>query len=134
MSRRASKPARRPGRRRAVRRAPVRAAAATIRFDAPLSSYTAAAGFLESVLLGACSQVDRFVLDRFIRRRPIVPAVGLQDRVRRAIRFYGNPRFISEPETFFRPPTDPTVWERARLPLPGGELVSLEYETDFVPA
>jgi pimeloyl-ACP methyl ester carboxylesterase len=112
----------------------MRTAAARIRFDAPLRSCAAAPGLFESVLLGACSTVDRFVLERFIRRRPVAPVAGLPARVRRAIRFYANPRFVSEPETFFRPPNPPTVWPGTRLPLPGGELVSLDYETDFVPA
>jgi pimeloyl-ACP methyl ester carboxylesterase len=85
-----------------------------------------------ALVLGACSRVDRFVLDHFIRRRPVVPPPGLRDRLERAARFYTDPRFIAEPDAFFTPPR-PLERARARrvLGIPDGEVLSLDYETDF---
>jgi len=88
---------------------------------------------LESLLLGLCARFDRFVLEYFIRRRPTVPPAGLRERLERAEAFYADPRFIERPATYFVRPRDARVERGRRVPLPGGELLELRYETDFVP-
>jgi pimeloyl-ACP methyl ester carboxylesterase len=84
-------------------------------------------------MLGLCSRVDRYVLDRFIRRPPCAPMAGLRERMGRALDFYTTPLLLARPENFFRPPAPIVVRNSKRLPLPGGELVGLDYETKFVP-
>src|SRR5205814_4703209 len=58
----------------------------------------------------------------------------LRERLERAARFYATPRFIAEPDAFFRPPAP---LERARtrqvFGLPDGDVVLLDYESDFEP-
>ena len=84
----------------------------------------------EATLLGACARVDRFMLEHSIRRRPVLPAAGLRERLARAGDFYGDPRLL---DTFFVPPQPLRAAPRRLVPLPGGELVQLDYETDFTP-
>jgi len=86
----------------------------------------------EALLVGACARFDRLVLDHFIRRAPTTPPPGLRARLERAREFYADPRFIAQPDTFFAPPREFRAERPARvLGLPGGELVRLEYKTDF---
>src|SRR5262250_2294670 len=86
----------------------------------------------EALLVGACARFDRFVLNHFIRRAPTTPPPGLGPRLERAREFYADPRFIAEPDTFYAPPHELRAEGAVRVVgLPGGELVRLEYETDF---
>jgi pimeloyl-ACP methyl ester carboxylesterase len=91
---------------------------------------------LETVLLGAGARLDRFVLDRYLRRQAFkAPPDGeaLRDRLVRAQTFYADARFLTDPDAFFRPPS-PLRAQRRRLgTLRGGEILDLEYTTDFVP-
>src|SRR5262249_45307926 len=73
----------------------------------------------------------RFVLEHFIRRRPTVPPPGLRDRLARARRFYTNPRFLEEPETFFATPRPLTAAATRVVPLPDGEVQLVSYESEF---
>ena len=88
---------------------------------------------LEPFLLRACARVDRFMLEHSIRRRPVAPAPGLRECLTRAEAFYGDPRLREAPERFFAPPQPLRAIPRRLVPLPGGELVALDYETDFEP-
>ena len=88
--------------------------------------------FGERLLLDACLRVDRLVLDHSLRRAPTPPPPGLRARLERARAFYGDPRFITDPDAFFVPPRGLRVAPPARiLGLPGGDVVRLDYETDF---
>jgi hypothetical protein len=91
-------------------------------------------GLAESLVLGACARVDRFVLDHFIRRRPCEAPAGLRERLERARRFYADPRFVEDAGTFFETPTPLRAGAPRRvLALPDGELQIVGYETDFRP-
>ncbi len=92
-----------------------------------------APGVLGAWLLEACARVDRFVLDHFIRRGPTTAPTGLRDRLRRASAFYAAPGFIADPDSFFAPPRAFASTARRITALPGGELLDVRYETDFVP-
>ncbi|HLY36440.1 MAG TPA: alpha/beta hydrolase family protein [Candidatus Binatia bacterium] len=90
--------------------------------------------FGERLLLDACTRFDRLVLDHFIRRAPTPPPPGLHARLERARAFYGDPRFIADPDAFFVPPRPiRTATPDRILGLPGGDVVRLDYETDFQP-
>lgn len=93
----------------------------------------ASPSLLEGLLFGGCARFDRFVFDYFIRQPLVPPADGLGDRLARARRFYADSRFLTEPESFFRSPKHPRAEVTWRVPLPGGELDLVSYETDFVP-
>ena len=100
----------------------------------PLAAAIAGSSRFGSLVLDACSRVDRFVLEHFIRRPAVAPPRGLRARLARAAAFYGDERFVAEPETFFAPPGPLRRVDMRRLVwLPGGELVELSYETDFEP-
>lgn len=88
---------------------------------------------VDALLVGACARLDRFVLERFIRRRPPAPLPGLAARLRRAAAFYADDRFVAEPDAFFAPPAALDVRARFLLPLPGGDLRLLRYESAFTP-
>lgn len=93
----------------------------------------ASPSLLEGLLFGGCARFDRFVFDYFIRQPLVPPADGLGDRLARARRFYADSRFLTEPESFFRSPKHPRAEVTWRVPLPGGEIDLVSYETDFVP-
>jgi pimeloyl-ACP methyl ester carboxylesterase len=91
---------------------------------------------LESLLLEAGARVDRFVLNRYLRRqafRAPVDGAGLRDRLARALEFYRDPRFIDDPSTFYAPPAPLRVDARRRSHLRDGELLDLHYTSEFVP-
>jgi hypothetical protein len=84
----------------------------------------------------AAGRLDRFVLERFIRRHVFAPpgdGNALRQRLIRARDFYGNPDFIAHPDRFFAPPASLRAQLRRRHALRGGEVVEVSYETDFVP-
>ena len=89
----------------------------------------------ESFLLGAGARLDRFVLERYLRRQPLaVPAgEGLRERLARAREFYADPRFVDDPGTFFATPAPLRAEERRLRRLVDGELVRLRFESAFVP-
>src|SRR5690242_18896261 len=90
----------------------------------------------EALLLGAGARLDRFVLDRFVRRSGFaVPADGaaLRDRLGRARTFYGDARFADDPAAFFAPPSPLRAHVRRRTRLTDGELLDIAYTTDFAP-
>src|SRR5439155_1449235 len=60
----------------------------------------------ESLLLGAGARLDRFVLDRYLRRQSFTPPAGteLRERLARAREFYADRRFVDDPSTFFARP------------------------------
>ena len=88
--------------------------------------------FGERLLLDACARFDRLVLEHFIKRAPTPPPPGLRARLERARAFYGDPRFIADPDAFFVPPRAlQTATPDRILGLPGGDVVRLEYEADF---
>ena len=93
----------------------------------------ASPSLLEGLLLGGCARFDRFVFDYFIRRPLAPPVDGLGDRLARARRFYADSRFITDPESFFCSPKPARTEVTWQVPLPGGELDLVRYETDFVP-
>lgn len=93
--------------------------------------------FLDTLMLGAGSRLDRFVLAHFLHRHmlPAPPDAGaLRARLVRARTFYADPRFLAEPDAFFVPPAPLRASERRLGRLRDGELVQLTYETDFLPA
>jgi len=91
---------------------------------------------LESIMLGAGARLDRFVLQRYLRRQAFpLPRDGdaLRARLTRARIFYGDPGFIAHPERFFTIP-GPIHADVQRLrALDGGELADVRYRTDFAP-
>lgn len=94
------------------------------------------AGRVETAMLHTAARIDRFVLERYLSRqvfqaRPDV--AQLRSRIDRARAFYADPRFVAEPDTFFLSPRPLRGHERRMRRLPGGELLELTYETDFVP-
>jgi hypothetical protein len=91
---------------------------------------------LEALLLGTGARVDRFVLQHFLRRHPFAaPRDGdrLRARLADAREFYGDARFLRDPDAFFAPPSPLHARPRRLAGLPGGELLELRYRTDFVP-
>jgi pimeloyl-ACP methyl ester carboxylesterase len=91
---------------------------------------------LEALLLGAGARLDRFVLDRYLRRRTFgAPADGaaLRARLARAQTFYRDARFLHDPDAFFVPPAPLRAHHRRLGALPGGEVLDLEYASEFVP-
>jgi pimeloyl-ACP methyl ester carboxylesterase len=91
---------------------------------------------LELLLLETGARVDRFVLDRVVRRHAFAAqgaAPALRERLARALEFYRDPRFVAEPERFFTRPTSLRTDSRRLADLRGGEILSLRYTTDFVP-
>jgi pimeloyl-ACP methyl ester carboxylesterase len=94
------------------------------------------AGRVETAMLHAAARIDRFVLERFLSRQVFLPrpdVAQLRGRLERARAFYADPRFVAEPDTFYLTPRPLRARERSRRRLADGELVSLGYETDFVP-
>lgn len=90
----------------------------------------------ESLLLGAGARLDRFVLDRYLRRHAFAaPADGhaLRDRLTRAREFYADPDFVHDADTFYRPPAPLQTATRRIARVPGGDVVDLRYTTEFVP-
>jgi pimeloyl-ACP methyl ester carboxylesterase len=90
----------------------------------------------EGVLLGAGARLDRFVLERYLRRTAFAAprdGAALRDRLARARAFYANPRFVAEPATFFAEPAPLRAHVHGRRALPDGEVLSLVYTTDFAP-
>lgn len=91
---------------------------------------------LEGLLVGAGARLDRFVLDRFVRRSAFaVPRDGamLRERLARARTFYADPSSASGPAGFFVPPAPLCARLRRRSTLPDGELLDLVYTSDFAP-
>src|SRR5262245_66614044 len=75
--------------------------------DIPFATPPRAVTRLESIMLGAGARLDRFVLQRYLRRTAFpVPSDGdaLRARLTRARIFYGDPGFIAHPERFFAVP------------------------------
>jgi pimeloyl-ACP methyl ester carboxylesterase len=91
---------------------------------------------VDSWLLIAGARLDRFVLERYLKRRPFTPPnrAGLRERLAEARDFYADPRFIAEPGAFFAEPSPLRARERRLAALRDGELIDLRFETDFVPA
>lgn len=93
-------------------------------------------GRLETAMLHAAARLDRFVLERYLRRQVFLPRSdpdALRSRLARAREFYADPRFLHDADAFFAPPRPVRARERRLQSLPAGELVQLTYETDFVP-
>src|SRR5581483_1768699 len=90
---------------------------------------------LDSWPLFAGARLDRFVLDRYLKRRRFDPPdlPNLRDRLASARAFYGDPRFITVPDAFFAPPAPLVARERRASRLSDGELVDLRFETAFEP-
>ena len=91
---------------------------------------------LDVLMARAAGRLDRFVLERFIRRHILTsPRHGdeLRQRLVRARDFYADPDFIAHPDRFFAPPCSLRTQLRRRHALRGGELLEVTYETDFVP-
>ena len=91
---------------------------------------------VESLLLSAGARLDRFVLERYLRRTAFAaPPDGdaLRARLARALEFYRDRRFIDEPNRFFARPS-PLRTETRRLgSRRDGEVVELTYSSEFVP-
>ena len=89
----------------------------------------------ESLLLGAGARLDRFVLDRYLRRQPLEVPAGdnLRDRLARAREFYADPRFVDDPGAFFAAPAPLRVEERRLRRLVDGDLIRVRFESAFVP-
>src|SRR5690349_24360933 len=91
---------------------------------------------VESLMLGAGARLDRFVMQRYLRRNAF-PAPGdgdaLRARLTRARIFYGDPEFVAKPEAFFTapPPARADVCHLSKLD--GGEVLDVRYTTDFAP-
>jgi len=95
-----------------------------------------AASRLEAMMLGAGARLDRFVLERFVKRAAFaVPRDGaaLRARLERARAFYGDERFVGDSTTFFAEPAPLRAQERLLRSLPDGEIVALTYTSDFTP-
>jgi pimeloyl-ACP methyl ester carboxylesterase len=93
-------------------------------------------GRLDGLLLGAGARLDRFVLDRYLRRHAFAlprDAQALRARLERARAFYADPRLVEEPDRFFTPPAPLRVQVRRLRTLRGGAVVDLAYESAFVP-
>ncbi len=91
---------------------------------------------LEALLLGAGARLDRFVLERFLRRRAFAAppdGAALRARLARGRVFYADPRFAADPAAFFVPPAPLRARVRQRRRLADGELLDLVYTTDFTP-
>jgi hypothetical protein len=91
---------------------------------------------LEALLLGAGARLDRFVLERVLRRGAFAPpgdGAALRDRLDRARPFYADPRFLADPAAFFVSPAPLRAHVRRRARLADGEVLDLAYTTDFTP-
>jgi hypothetical protein len=91
---------------------------------------------LEALLLGAGARLDRFVLERFLRRGEFAPphdGAALRARLDRARPFYADPRLLADPAAFFVSPAPLRASVRRRAWLADGELLDLAYTTDFTP-
>ncbi len=87
-------------------------------------------------MLGTGARLDRFVLERYLRRTAFAaPRDGtrLRDRLARARDFYGNPRFVDDPSSFFVTPPTPRGELRQLAALRDGEVLELSYSSGFVP-
>jgi hypothetical protein len=91
---------------------------------------------VESLMLGAGARLDRFVMQRYLRRTAF-PAPGdgdaLRARLTRARLFYGDPQFVAKPEAFFAAPPPARADVRHLSNLDGGEILDVRYTTDFAP-
>ncbi len=89
----------------------------------------------ESLLLGAGARLDRFVLDRYLRRQSFTPPAGTEfrERLARAREFYADRRFVDDPSAFFAAPAPLRASERRLRQLVDGDLVRLRFESAFVP-
>src|SRR5262249_47232882 len=90
---------------------------------------------LELLMARAAGRLDRFVLERFIRRHMLTsPRDGdeLRQRLVRAREFYADHDFIAHPDRFFAPPTSLRTQLQHRHALRDGELLEVTYESDFV--
>jgi len=91
---------------------------------------------LEALMLGAGARLDRFVLERYLRRTAFAmpdDGAALRARLHRAREFYSNPQFVSDPGSYYATPTPPRASLRRRGRLKDGELLEVTYETDFAP-
>jgi pimeloyl-ACP methyl ester carboxylesterase len=91
---------------------------------------------LEALLLGAGARLDRFVLERYLRRQTFAPPAdggALRARLLRAQAFYADARFIGDPGAFFQMPAPLRAERRPLAALHDGELIELRYATYFVP-
>ena len=91
---------------------------------------------IEGLMLGAGARLDRFVLERYLRRTAFAtPNDGsaLRARLVRAREFYSNPHFVTDPGSFFATPAPPRASVHRRGRLKDGELLDVTYTTDFVP-
>src|SRR5438552_6537061 len=91
---------------------------------------------IEGLMLGAAARLDRFVLERYLSRTAFaapVDGAALRERLVRAREFYGGPRFLDDPTSFFATP-GPLQGEARRVgALRDGEVLDLRYTSDFVP-
>ena len=91
---------------------------------------------VESLMLGAGARLDRFVMRQYLRRAAFpTPRHGdaLRARLDRARAFYAEPRFVSDPNSFFVTPAPLDTHVRRRTPLRDGELLEIEYRSGFTP-
>jgi len=91
---------------------------------------------VESLMLGAGARLDRFVMQRYLRRAAFpAPDDGeaMRARLTKARLFYGDPRFVAHPEEFFATPAPARASVRKRAVLEDGELLDVRYTTDFAP-
>ncbi len=91
---------------------------------------------VESLMLGAGARLDRFVLERYLKRAAFsAPRDGdaLRARLVRARMFYGDPRFVTDPASFFATPAPLRAEVRRRRALDDGELLDVRYTTEFTP-
>jgi hypothetical protein len=91
---------------------------------------------LDGLLCRAGARLDRLALEFVIGRRqpdPPVDSPAWRERLAAARPFYADPRFVAEPDAFFRPPAAPRVQERTLLRRRRGRVLKLTYETDFRP-
>jgi hypothetical protein len=111
-------------------------AARDVVVDGEMLPVLPAVTLLDSWLLGAGARLDRFVLERYLKRRPFAPprGDGLRERLARAREFYADARFVAEPGAFFAEPEPLRARERRLAGLYAGELLDLRYETAFRPA
>src|SRR5438132_4024870 len=91
---------------------------------------------LEGLMLGAGARLDRFVLERYLRRTAFAApddGAALRARLFRAREFYRDPGFVTEPGRFFATPEPLRASCHRRARLKDGELLDVTYTTDFVP-